>query len=193
MKCIIEHMEETLGEWSLCEYRHVRELVGKDNLIITNIRKEDAALLGPGFTTYESKCHEIPGINVSKVCLLEEISDAELCSTDASEFEYYLFGGILGDDPPKDISRALRDVGYPRRHLGDVQMTTDTAVLTTVMVIEEKKKLQNIVYSDFPDIKTGPKDSTQLPFRYIVKNGTPILSPGLVDVLKKDICFDSEW
>jgi DNA-binding transcriptional LysR family regulator len=44
----------------------------------------------------------------------------------------------LGDDPPRDRTAQLRALGFPSRHLGPVQMTTDTALGVTKMVVQDK-------------------------------------------------------
>jgi ribosome biogenesis SPOUT family RNA methylase Rps3 len=44
----------------------------------------------------------------------------------------------LGDDPPRDRTAQLRALGFPARHLGPVQMTTDTALGVTKMVVQDK-------------------------------------------------------
>jgi ribosome biogenesis SPOUT family RNA methylase Rps3 len=44
----------------------------------------------------------------------------------------------IGDDPPRDRTSELRKLGFPTRHLGSVQMTTDTAVGVTKLVVLDK-------------------------------------------------------
>lgn len=71
------------------------------------------------------------------------------------------FGGILGDDPPRgtlhllemrrsgrdvllrrysrtDRTAELRNLGFPTRHLGAMQMTTDTALGVTKLVVQDQ-------------------------------------------------------
>lgn len=57
---------------------------------------------------------------------------------DADKFDVFLYGGILGDDPPRDRTGELRKLGFEGRHLGEKQMTTDTAVGVTKKVIEDQ-------------------------------------------------------
>ena len=47
-------------------------------------------------------------------------------------------GELLGDDPPRDRTSELRVLGFPGRHLGPVQMTTDTALGVTKIVVQDK-------------------------------------------------------
>lgn len=57
----------------------------------------------------------------------------------------FLTGAALlcspGDDPPRDRTSELRMLGFPTRHLGPVQMTTDTALGVTKAVVIDKGKL----------------------------------------------------
>ncbi len=44
----------------------------------------------------------------------------------------------LGDDPPRDRTAELRALGFPTRHLGSVQMTTDTALGVTKRIVVDR-------------------------------------------------------
>jgi ribosome biogenesis SPOUT family RNA methylase Rps3 len=76
----------------------------------------------------------------SQVCLLDPRAPLALSPSDGEEgkFKYFVFGGILGDDPPRDRTSELRALGFDGRHLGEVQMTTDTALGVTKLVVEDK-------------------------------------------------------
>jgi ribosome biogenesis SPOUT family RNA methylase Rps3 len=74
-----------------------------------------------------------------------------------------------------DRTSELRKKGYTGRRLGPVQMTTDTAVRTTRIVVQDRIELENIKYVDNPEIKVDEHESTEMPFRYVLdKNGNPI-------------------
>lgn len=49
-----------------------------------------------------------------------------------------LMMALVGDDPPRDRTSELRALGFPNRHLGSIQMTTDTAVGVTKLVVDDK-------------------------------------------------------
>lgn len=57
---------------------------------------------------------------------------------------FYLF--FVGDDPPRDRTSELRKLGFPTRHLGPVQMTTDTALGVTKLVVHDHISLNEIPY-----------------------------------------------
>ena len=44
---------------------------------------------------------------------------------------------FAGDDPPRDRTGELRKLGFPTRHLGSIQMTTDTALGVTKKVVDD--------------------------------------------------------
>ncbi len=128
--------------------------------------------------------HDMP-IQMERVLLLDPESPTPLTSDDAKDFDYLLFGGILGDDPPKDRTQELRKMGFATRHLGPVQMTTDTAVLVSQLVLEKGQSLETIPYIDRPEVKLRKGESVELPFRYIrLADGTPQLPRGLIEHLK---------
>lgn len=99
------------------------------------------------------------GIPLESICLLDPKAPLCLHGSDAAKFPqpasdassqqqqqkvdgpftFFLFGGILGDDPPRDRTGSLRALGFPHRHLGKIQMTTDTALGVTKRVVEDGK------------------------------------------------------
>jgi len=80
-----------------------------------------------------------------------------------------------------DRTSELRKKGYQGRRLGPVQMTTDTAVRTTRIVVQDRIELENIKYVDHPEIKVDEHESTEMPFRYVLdKEGKPIFP---------DVCY----
>jgi ribosome biogenesis SPOUT family RNA methylase Rps3 len=48
-----------------------------------------------------------------------------------------------------------------------VQMTTDTAVRVTRMIVQGQKALEQIEWVDFPELKIDEHESTEMPFRYV--------------------------
>ncbi len=56
-------------------------------------------------------------------------------------------------------------------------MTTDTAVRVTRMVIQEGFELEKIPYVDSPNIKIDEHESTEMPFRYVTKDGKEPVMP----------------
>ncbi|KAH8990866.1 hypothetical protein EDB92DRAFT_1863676 [Lactarius akahatsu] len=166
--------------------------------------------------TARAECHEQGvlalmqgrGIARERVCLLDPKAPEALAPSDgdAGAFAWFLFGvrlpfplslqlkcaaqGILGDDPPRDRTAELRALGFPTRHLGPVQMTTDTALGVTKRVVVERVPLDEIPYvvrsalrsspptvaslafltvysfaQDYPTIRFNARESVEMPFR----------------------------
>ncbi|KAJ2928489.1 hypothetical protein H1R20_g8619, partial [Candolleomyces eurysporus] len=211
---VIEHMEEdeetskAIPPWVELEYAHMRTLAGPDSQVhFTHLSKASSDSLNAAFAQSDAEaaassgkakaiCHSAGvlelmkerGVPLNKVCLLDPKADKVLSPEDGDgEFEWFLFGGILGDDPPRDRTSELRVLGFPNRHLGPVQMTTDTALGVTKLVVQDKKRLDEIPYIEFPTIHFNPKESVEMPFRYIANGSEPLLPPGMKELLHEDL------
>lgn len=165
--------------------------MGPERLYLTHVQPDLLARLpariapGTGVISTSKAVLELPEVDPAKVILLDPAATQALEPSDGDRFEYLLFGGILGDDPPQDRTKELRKLGFATRHLGPVQMTTDTAVIVAKHVIEDQIPLNALEYVDRPEIKLGKKETVELPFRYLKKDGVPQLPKGLIDLLKK--------
>ncbi|KAG6836428.1 hypothetical protein H0H93_008070 [Arthromyces matolae] len=225
-----EHMEEdedtpkSIPPWVELEYSHMRTLAGPDSEVhFTHLSKSSVNSLSDAFNSSrseslaEARCHEegvlylmkSKGISLDKVCLLDPKAEKALSPEDGDgRFDMFLFGGILGDDPPRDRTGELRIMGFPTRHLGPVQMTTDTALGVTKRVIKDGLLLDKVPYVDFPTIRFNAKESVEMPFRmlsvalvyifrianhyvkgYIVASDgkEPVLPPGMRELLHEDL------
>lgn len=195
MKYIIEHIEEGFSEWVILEYSQILREVGPDNLILTSLpdgtteKDIPQRLLDIGLRWTTKECVTIDGgIDCSKVCLLDPAATTDLVPEDRSKFEYFVFGGILGSHPRIDRTGILREkYGFAGRRLGELQMTTDTAIRVTQLIIEEQKQFENIKFIDYPEIKFSKHESTEMPFRYVMDSkDEPILPSGMLELIKHD-------
>lgn len=190
---VVEHLDPELEAWSALEYEAIaRESAEAGSSFMLSsvdpkLQQPDRWSNIPGFGVHQRSVEELFADRKHRVCLLDPAAKTELNPADAASFDVFLFGGILGDDPPRDRTKELRKKGYEGRRLGPVQMTTDTAVRTTRMVVQGGFDLAKIPYVDHPEIKVDERESTQMPFRYIVgSDGLPIMPPGMVNLIKKD-------
>lgn len=176
---IIEHMEPKLWKWCEIEYRHISKIVGKKNLIFTNVKDGKNKLKKLGKVDSKS----VSKIKMENPCLLDPNAKTTLKPTD--KFETFVFGGILGDEPPKARTEQLvhKLPKMPRRNLGKKQMSTDAAVLVT-KTISSGTSFSKIKFKDTIEININSYEAVVLPYRYVLKNGKPILAPGLVKLLK---------
>ena len=106
MKYIIEHLDRRVYKWCFIEYRHISGIVGKKNLIFTNLTKKQSEKLSSLGKCYEKSISELSSetneIPPEKTCILDPKAEKVLTPADAKKFEYLVFGGILGDNPPRD-------------------------------------------------------------------------------------------
>lgn len=180
MKFIIEHLDDEVFEWCVLEYRHISEIIGKENLIITNVPKNEVNKVKD---LGEVHTESIINLKFGKCCLLEMNADKELITNDKNNFEYFIFGGILGDNPPQGRTKVLHKLKCDMRNLGKEQMSTDTAVLVTNMILDGKK-MNEIEFKDTIELETNDREEVILPYRYVIKNGKPVLPKGLFEMLK---------
>lgn len=187
-KYIIDHMEPSLFKWCILEYRHMSQIVGKNNLIFTNITKGKSKLIGSG-KIYSAPINKLK-LDLKKACILDPGAKKKLTPGDAKKFDYFIFGGILGDYPPRARTKELvhRLPKVQTRNLGRMQMSTDTAVHVTKL-INQGKKLEEIKFQDKIEIPISKGESVVLPYRYLIQNGEPVLPPGLIEMLKKQKGF----
>ncbi|OAL34781.1 hypothetical protein AYO20_05976 [Fonsecaea nubica] len=192
---VVEHLDPELGPWSALEYKAIAKesrqagchfiLSSLPESLLKSEDLKDLIVLGAGaeFESIETSLSH----KKDKICLLDPAARQELDPTDAAVFEVFLFGGILGDDPPRDRTSELRKKGFSGRRLGPVQMTTDTAVRVTRTVILGQTPLDKIPYVDFPELKVDEHESTEMPFRYVADNtGKPIMPEGMIELIKAD-------
>jgi ribosome biogenesis SPOUT family RNA methylase Rps3 len=104
MAFIIEHLEDGMHSWCQLEYKHMLTTVGADNLYFSGLSDECKTNMPAELKA--AHCHSedvlhIPGIKLEDVCLLDPAGKQELSPEDGDKFKYFLFGGILGDDPPQ--------------------------------------------------------------------------------------------
>ncbi len=185
MVYIIEHMDKEMHEWCILEYKHISLIVGKDNLIFTNVKKGADKIKSLGQIHKKS----ISEMNFNKVCVLDMDSKEVLKTSDKQKFECFVFGGILGDNPPqKRTQKLIKQLKCQTRNLGNKQMSTDTAVLAAKMILDGKK-LEEIKFADTIMIPIQKGEDIILPFRYILKDGKLMLAPGIVKMLKEQKGF----
>ncbi|KAK4684421.1 hypothetical protein P7C73_g5756, partial [Tremellales sp. Uapishka_1] len=195
--------EETkaLPEWVKLEYSHMLTLVAPSQVHFTSLSASSIPPLKAHFASSSSSnanLHTLPILDLiasldppvpqSRVCLLDPKAPLPLSPEDGEKFTWFLYGGILGDDPPRDRTSELRKLGFETRHLLSMQMTTDTAVGVSKIVVEDQIPLDEIPFVDHPTITFNKHESIEMPFRYVAtKEGEPILPPGMNKHLKADL------
>ena len=182
---VIEHLEPRVFHWCKLEYAHISKWVGKNNLLFTNTANNFLKTIG----RVEKK--KAKQLSFSKACVLDPESPTLLTPAIARKFETFIFGGILGDDPPKErtkVELSPSDLPYPRFNLGKEQMSTDTAVIVTKQIVDGTP-LDKLTFQQGIEIEINDSESVQLPYKYLIITGKPLLAPGLVEKLKKQKGF----
>ena len=183
MQYIIEHLEPSLFPWCIIEYRHITKLLGKKNVLFTNLkRKKDCDRLR-GFA--KANTESFTTLDLKRVCVLDPSASKTLSSSDASKFDVIVLGGILGDYPMKARTKEEIPSGYERRNLGKEQMPTDNAAFVAKGILEEGKSLSDFSFQDGITVELDEGEATDLPFRYVLIEGKPLMSGQLIELLKK--------
>jgi ribosome biogenesis SPOUT family RNA methylase Rps3 len=182
---IIEHLEPELWEWCLIEYESISKIVGKERLWFTNIKNaKDAKRLERFGKVFKESVKEM---KLDNACVLDPEVPKTLNPREAKSFSYFIFGGILGDYPPRkrtkeELTKYLGKID--KRNIGKKQFSTDNAV-KVVSLIESGKKFEDIETIDNAEIKINKIESIELPFTYVYENGKPFMSDKIIAYLKK--------
>jgi ribosome biogenesis SPOUT family RNA methylase Rps3 len=186
---IIEHLEPELFEWCIFEYEHISELVGKENLLFTNIKnKKDIKKLEKHGRVFSKSIKELRKvIDFSRICVLDPEADNLLQTSDVNNYDYFLFGGILGDYPPKkrtkkELTKFIKGAG--ERHIGKKQMSTDNAVYTVKQILDGKT-FSELKFKEGISVKINEFENVDLPYRYNVSSKGIYMSPKIITYLKE--------
>lgn len=154
-KYVIEHMEPEFSDWVKLEYLQIQRDVGEKNFWLSSVPADvqesdlPTEFIEAGLQWSHTDINNFQEVDAaftgdsSRVCLLDPSAEKTLSPEDSDKFDWFLFGGILGDHPPRDRTGELRKYGYVGRNLGKKQMTTDTAVRVTKIVCTEKSKYKH--------------------------------------------------
>jgi ribosome biogenesis SPOUT family RNA methylase Rps3 len=188
MKFIIEHLENELSKWCYLEYANISKIVGNKNLIFTNLKKNFITKLNKYGLTLEKSVSEL---YLKNFCVLDPKAEETLNYKDSKEFDYFVFGGILGDYPAKKRTEKLLSskIKCETRNLGKKQMPTDTAVKVAKLILEGAK-FEELKFKDKLILKIDKYDEVILPFRFLIgKDGKVEITPGLLEYLKNKKSF----
>jgi ribosome biogenesis SPOUT family RNA methylase Rps3 len=178
---IIEHLDKRIWKWNYLEYKHISEIVGKGNLWFTNIKRKNKRLEKLG------RCFEerVADLKLKNICVLDP--DAKKTLQPKEKFDYFIFGGIMGDYPPRKRTKEELTCFLPeseKRNIGKKQFSTDNAVFVVKRILEGEN-LKDIKCKNKIEIKTGEFESVELPFCYPLVNGKPFMSEELLKFIKR--------
>lgn len=107
---IVEHLDPELEEWQALEYKSIYQechATGAHFILsgLANASSVQKQLDLPSSAVQQQGVESIYATAESrqKVCLLDPKADKDIGPEDADLFDAFLFGGILGDDPPRGM------------------------------------------------------------------------------------------
>jgi len=181
----IEHLEPKLSEWLYIEYSHAAQIVGRERLLITNVKKKDEfEKLSRIAGTERKRFNEL--FEKEKLLVLDPRARKKLSSSDFRDKKAVVIGGILGADPPLGRTEKLltKNVKAQARNLGREQFPIDGAVYMAKQV-SEGTPLKEVPVQLGVDIQIDRGHSVLLPYAYPLKGGKPLISRELVAYLKR--------
>lgn len=104
---IVEHLDPELEEWSALEYKSIAKESAETgaSFILSSVSPQLQAPEGfrnaQGMNIEQRSVEELFQDRKHRVCLLDPAATKELSPEDGEKFDAFLFGGILGDDPPR--------------------------------------------------------------------------------------------
>lgn len=104
---IVEHLDPELEAWSSLEYKTIAaESQDAGSLfylssVPSNLQVPDGFRESRGLLIEQRGVEELFAHKKERVCLLDPAAKVELAPEDGERFDVFLFGGILGDDPPR--------------------------------------------------------------------------------------------
>ncbi len=181
---VIEHLEKEVWPWCRIEYSNAAKLIKPWKLIIANVNSKET--FGDNVEIKKESIADMK-LDWRRVCVLDPKAKEVLQPSDKENFDYFLFGGILGDEEfngrtGKELTEKLPKKVF-LRHLGSKQFSTDNALLVTKMILDGKK-LDQIPMQWQTEIEINDVESIILPYCYPIVNGKPQISDELVEYLK---------
>ena len=121
---------------------------------------------------------------MNKTCVLDP--EAKQTLKPQENFDYLIFGGILGDNPPQKRTGQTLTRFFSKAHkrnIGKKQFSTDNAVYVAHQIIN-RKKLKDMAFQDNVEIPINKIESVILPYRYPIVRGKPRIDSKLIKYLK---------
>ncbi|HAB50688.1 MAG TPA: hypothetical protein DCE80_00685, partial [Ignavibacteriales bacterium] len=173
MKFIIEHLDKRLYKWCFLEYKHISTVVGRDKVMFTNVSgktsKEKLAGFGTVFSDSIANSKNIvnsKNVLSKRICVLDPFTEKTLSKDDKTKFDYFVFGGILGNNPPlKRTKNELTDAikNAESRNIGKMQFSTDNAVYAVSQIVKGIP-LERLKFKDKVEIEINENESVVLPY-----------------------------
>lgn len=186
MLFVIEHLEPKLSEWLHIEYSHAAWIVGREKLLVTNVKKKNEFHKLARMARIERK-RACELFKQRELIVLDPRARRKLSPVDFHGKQAVVVGGILGEEVFTGRTRELLVTSMPRasaRNLGKLQFTIDGAAYMAKQA-SEGKRLEEVPTQFGLEIQINEVYSTFLPYAYPLAKGRPLISRDLVAYLKR--------
>ncbi len=187
MLFVIEHLEPKLSEWLRIEYSHAARIVGRKELLITNVKRKNEFRKLAGVARVERK-RACELFKQRELIVLDPRARKKLSPTDVQNRKAVVVGGILGEEPPLGRTKKLLTKSLPgalARNLGKHQFAIDGAAYVAKQVLEGKR-LEGVSVQRGLKIQISEVYSTFLPYAFPLVKEKPLISRELVAYLKRN-------
>jgi ribosome biogenesis SPOUT family RNA methylase Rps3 len=185
MLFVIEHLEPKLSEWLHIEYSNAARIVGKRNLLITNVKnKSENEKLSKVATVERRRVFEI--FRPREIVVLDPMSRKTLSPSDLVGKRAIIIGGILGDYPPLGRTKEMLTKTIPKaltRNIGKHQFSIDGATYMAKQV-SLGKSLKDVPFQLGFELRVTKIYTVLLPYAFPLVRGNPLLSSKLIRYLK---------
>jgi ribosome biogenesis SPOUT family RNA methylase Rps3 len=184
MQCIIENCEEGLSEWLYLEYRHAAQ-IWHGRIIFTNVKPEMEVKLG---ALGEIRREHVYELKFENAIVLDPLAPLPLTPEDMQKANYVVIGGILGDREFTGKTKAwiTSKMQCVARNLGKIQLSIDIAAYVAREMLEGKT-ISQIPLTSEVEIEHEDGHITVLPYGYPIVNGRVLITPGLIQYLKRNL------
>lgn len=186
VRLVIENLEP-YSKWLELEYKHCAELWS--SIMITNLKDLKLKKKLAKFDNIELTEKSILELEPKKRIILDPFAKKELTGRDFNNVEEIVIGGILGNEKFTGrtkilITDRLKNTNTKSRNLGNKQLSIDTAAFVAKLIYLGME-LKEIELSDEVEIVFDDDTTIILPYGYPIIDGRVIITPGLVEYLRK--------
>jgi ribosome biogenesis SPOUT family RNA methylase Rps3 len=182
----IEHLEPKLSEWLFMEYSHAAQIVGREKLLITNVKRKSEFQKLAKITNVERK-RACELFEQRELIVLDPRARKKLSPADMRNKRAIVIGGILGEETPMGRTEELLTKSIPgasARNIGRHQFPIDGATYVAEQV-NDGKSLEEIPVKLGLEVVIAIGHSVILPYAYPLVDGKPLISQKLVAYLKR--------
>ncbi|MEM2196743.1 MAG: SAM-dependent methyltransferase [Sulfolobales archaeon] len=201
MKVVVEHLEECLSPWLMCEYSYVVKLF-KNSVLFTNVKslRTRNTLKELGVDVVEASVVDLVANNsLRHPIILDPKARETLTPEDLVSADSVIIGGIMGEHPPK--GRTFREITSKLiskakiRNLGKLQLTiAGTAYVLKRMLEGTRLESLDIRFGLRFVVQIGEYEVTiELPYAFPYEEGRVVLPESYLEVIaRRSLIYESK-